>query len=193
MTATNVGGGGAVAAYFGFLHFSLDQSVGGLLLTVFVEFFVQLVLRDVFSMAILHPIMHTKKWYWIHQKHHIPTKELTMRNSMGFDLLDLVIENMVGLVLFVGAEILLFGQAKLHFLSFLLMSHHDAVIHSCNPFTRVYWLPFVDELMLGTVAHNLHHAVQNSNFTAVPWHHLFSSSERKEAVARYNKIFKTDI
>jgi len=47
--------------------------------------------------------------------------------------------------------------------------------------------------MKGTVAHNVHHILSNSNYTLLPWHHLLSTKAMQKDVDSYNKLLKTEI
>lgn len=72
---------------------------------VYAQFYALLVLRDAASLAPLHALMHTPRWYHLHKAHHEALGKGTQSmHAFHIDILDLVVEN-------VGAQFLVFlGQ-----------------------------------------------------------------------------------
>lgn len=159
---------------------------------VYVEFYCMLVLRDFFSLAPFHHLMHTPDWYFLHKNHHTVRKNAQSLHAFHIDLLDLVLEN-------TGApSLLLLGQYSfgfdlgVHWFAVAMLTCHDGSLHSVNPYSSMYFNPILDYLLKGNICHQLHHALNKGYLLFVPYRHLWSSAARRADVEKYNMIFKTD-
>ncbi|GMI13863.1 hypothetical protein TrVE_jg10925 [Triparma verrucosa] len=160
--------------------------------SIFAPFYLLLVLRDVFFLAPLHRLMHTKKYYHLHKLHHEATSDAQSLHAFQIDVIDLMIEN-------VGAPFLLFGlqwaldrRVGIHWLVGVLLTFHDGGLHSINPFSVMYFNPFLEWLLEPNVTHQLHHALNKGYYLFVPWGHLISRKERLTDCQKYNKVLKCD-
>jgi len=158
---------------------------------VFVPFFALLLLRDVFFLGPLHRLLHSKRWYHLHKLHHEVRKDAQSLHAFHIDAVDLIIEN-------VGAPFLVFcGQYMLglpvgmHWFTPVLLTFHDAALHSVNPYSVMYFNPLLDWLFHPNVTHQLHHALNRGYYMFVPYHHVLRAS-READCAKYNSVFETD-
>jgi hypothetical protein len=158
---------------------------------IFVPFFALLVLRDVFFLGPLHSLMHTKKYYHLHKLHHEQTNNAQSMHAFHIDLLDLIIENVGAPFLLFGLQYLLNRTVGIHWLSTTLLTFHDGALHSINPYSVMYFTPFLDCFLHGNITHQLHHALNKGYYLFVPYGHLREET-RKTDCTKYNKTFETN-
>ena len=64
-------------------------------------------------------------------------------------------------------------------------------VHSVNPYTALFFNPWLDWIFRSNVAHQIHHVVQMKNFAFFPLHHIFANN-RLSDMKEYDKIMKTN-
>jgi sterol desaturase/sphingolipid hydroxylase (fatty acid hydroxylase superfamily) len=158
---------------------------------VFFTAYVLQVLKDIFSLAVLHKIMHEIPWlYALHKEHHTVNRNAQALMAYHIDVLDLVIENICAPMIYLLILKVMGWPVRVHLCAFVLSTYLDVMIHSINPYTVCLLNPVLDILFRCNVAHQIHHSVQTANYTFVPYHHLFPGTQQKE-LDDYNKVMKT--
>lgn len=158
-------------------------------------------IKDAVCMNLLHQLFHTR-FYDHHKIHHLPMKELSVVNAFYFDIFDLFVEDGIGPLLLIGLKALGGGSPSVHYMSFFFCVLADQTVHSCNLYTSVFWNPLLDNLMKGTLSHNLHHSLNRGHYTIWPLHHFvgietpqLSAGKALDGfevdIQEYNKIFDT--
>ena len=179
---------------------------------VYAEFYAMLVLRDVFSLAPFHSLMHNNpRWYNIlHKKHHQVRRDAQAMHAFHIDLIDLVLENtgaptLLLLVQYLYVTLMIKGGVGeqqqqpppdgigVHWFAVSLLTSHDGSLHSINPYSAMYFNPLLDHLMKGTICHQLHHALNKGYILFVPYRHLWSPAARRADIDKYRSIFKQDL
>jgi len=173
---------------------------------VIVEYLIMSVAKDIFSMKVIHPIMHSsERWHLWHSIHHSFTDNTNAWSTMVIHPLDIIVENGSGptiLLIFKFIILSIYNMKAtiptIHLAAYIFVTITDFSVHSANPYSVVYFNPFLDWAFLSTVAHNLHHAPSEVRetwdrqyYTQWPWHHIFPE-KRREDVNLYNKYFGTD-
>lgn len=187
----------ALMSYHGMLETHLFDVEGGLLQTMFIvsrDFWIINLLKDNTCMRYIHPWMHKRENYWLHKQHHKGRKDLNYIHAFVFDLFDLVIEFLIGGVLALAFNKVVFGKASVHLVSLMYCLWCDGNVHSENPYSQCVGNPILDYYLKLNICHNLHHAAETDSkyMTVMPYHHV-SSTAREFDVARYNKIMKTNV
>jgi len=161
--------------------------------TIYLQFYAMLILRDWFSLAPFHTLMHTKAFYSWHKTHHQVRSNAQGMHAFHIDVTDLLLEN-VGAppLLFILQWILPQHSVGLHSFAAALLTAHDGALHSINPYSAMYFNPLLDHLMKGNVCHQLHHALNKDYLLFVPYAHLWSTEKRRYDIEKYNKCFKTN-
>jgi hypothetical protein len=176
-------------------HFDLDN-LWSTILAVSADYWMINIIKDNVSMRYVHPWMHKRENYWIHKRHHLGNKNLSVLPGFIVDTLDLTLEFGIGPMLGIFAKHYLLGMnPSLHILSFMFSIWTDGNAHSLNPYSQAIGNPILDWFMKPNIAHNLHHAIQKDPkyMTVFPLHQLFSPASRKEDIELYNKTMNTDI
>jgi len=150
------------------------------------------ILKDIFSMSIIHRLMHTPRFWWIHKHHHTYTKEMSYYLGATFDVADVLLENAAGLVVWIPMKYFLYGDYTLHLAPYFLVVWFDITCHSSNPFSANLLNPVLDWIFRANVNHNLHHAVINGHYTLFPAHHIVPSMRHAD-LAAFDKHFGTEI
>jgi len=163
------------------------------ILTYFFEGYCIWLLKDFFSLGLLHKLLHTPKYYYLHKLHHKWTKDTSnLYTNYYFDLLDIVLENAAGLFFYIPLKYLVTGSFRFNLYSYLLVVWIDHTLHSCNPYSSCFLNPLLDFVFRANIRHSLHHTVINDYFLFMPWSHIFPSTKRAE-IENYNKLHKTDV
>lgn len=175
------------------VHFDLNIFTDPIttIITLLTEIWTMNVIKDIISMNWLHRLMH-QKYYWLHKTHHKTLKDIQVINAFYFDLIDLVIEDVIGMGFCLTFNYLVFGRFQMHLASYLLLLIGETNIHSCNPYSIIYFFPPADYLFKSAIFHNLHHALNKDYYTAVAWTHVLPSEKQKD-VEKYNQVFQTKI
>jgi len=181
----------ALLTYLGFIYFPWKGDMLKFILIGHVESLVTSLIRDVLGMRLLHAWMH-KKAYSLHKSHHASKINVNMMNVAYFDWFDLFLENGVGIVVFGTLKYVLFGSGML-WQGVMMQFHFDTVIHSVNPYTAAFLNPVLDWFCLANISHNLHHAVVNDYYPALPLNHIYDRKSAFSDIAKYNKLMGTNI
>jgi hypothetical protein len=189
---------GFLGARLGIMNARFDQeNLWSTILAISADYWLVNIIKDNVSMRYVHPWMHKRENYWIHKRHHLGNKDLSVfPGTFVFDMLDLTLEFGVGPILGMMVKHYLLGMdPSLHILSFVCSIWTDGNVHSMNPYSQAVGNPIVDWFMKLTVVHNLHHAIQKDPkyMTVFPMHQLFSPASFKEDIELYNKTMKTNI
>lgn len=146
--------------------------------------------KDLFSMHILHRLSHQKKsLYKYHKQHHTYAHNISTWGVYTFDILDLFLENGVGFFTILGLHWWMFGEPlPMHTLLFQIW--FDATVHSVNPYASSFLNPLLDAIWNPVVAHNLHHTLFKSHYGLLPFHQLLRGGIRSD-YKRYDDLFKT--
>ncbi|CAB9504585.1 expressed unknown protein [Seminavis robusta] len=110
----------------------------------YAEFWAICVLKDCFSMNILHRKMHNKNHQFlhsIHELHHNYAINLNNINGSQIDPLDLFLENSIGPFLLVCAKWALGLTPQVSFLAFYTLVSSEGSTHSLNPYSVCYYFP----------------------------------------------------
>jgi len=175
---------------YGILDFeykSLPSTIGRILL----EYWVMSLGKDFTMMKFIHPLMHTPKWYFIHELHHTIKKDTNVTSAMRVSFLDLIIENVIGVAFIAMFNTMLYGTYSVHLLSFFYLVWTDALIHSNNPYSAVFANPILDYLMKPNVEHNLHHILLTDYYMINSYQHLFVRGKIEKDIALYNELLET--
>jgi hypothetical protein len=162
----------------------------------YLQFYTMLILRDVFSLAPFHTLMHSSpRFYQWHKKHHQVRKNAQSMHAFHIDLVDLVLENTGAPSILLLAQYLLgFNNTNIgvHYFAVGLLTAHDGGLHSVNPFSAMYFNPFLDHILKGNICHQLHHALNKDYIMFVPYRHMLSPAARQSDIDKYQTAFKTD-
>jgi len=186
---------------FGLFTFEpLGKSV---IFTIYMEYMFMSFIKDALSMNVLHEMMH-HQWFPHHKVHHMPMKELSLVNVFYFDILDIIVENMIAPAVLLGVKTTFCGASpSLHFLSFILLGVTDMQCHAVCPYSVGFFNPVLDYLMNPNISHQLHHALNMGHYTVWPWHQLkgiyhYDFAEKSNVdgsverdFATYNKVLGT--
>lgn len=153
-------------------------------------FYLILILRDVFFLWPLHGLMHTRRWYFLHKTHHEATHDAQSLHAFHIDAFDLVIENVGAPFLLLIAQYFLGFRVGFHWMVGVLLTCHDAALHSVNPYSVMYFNPLLDRFLKPNVHHQLHHAINKGYLLFVPYHHLLGKGKQIDVV-EYNRVFRT--
>jgi len=128
----------------------------------------------------------------------------TIVNVFYFDILDIIVENMIAPVVLLGVKTTFCGASpSLHFLSFILLGVTEMQCHAVCPYSVGFFNPVLDYLMNPNISHQLHHALNMGYYTVWPWHQLkgiyhYDFAEKSNVdgsverdFATYNKVLGT--
>lgn len=173
---------------------------------VIVEYIIMSIGKDIFSMRLMHPIMHkSKRLHMWHHIHHSFKDDTTAWSTFTIHPFDITIENGSGPTLLLIFKFIIqslyHGKPVLpsiHLAAYIFVSITDISIHSSNPFSVVYFNPLLDWMFLSNIAHALHHCPKQFRdiwgfqyYTQWPWHQIYPS-KRKADIERYNEHFDTN-
>ena len=173
----------------GYTHHDPYQITGSFWGTQFLQFYTLLVLRDFCFLLPLHTKMHAE-WYHLHKTHHEPTRNLQAMHAFYIDLVDLFVENAGAPFLLLTFQRLCGSRIGFHWLVGVLLTCHDASLHSINPYSTLYFNLLLDWRLKGNICHQLHHALNKGYLLFAPYQHWFSD-KRQLDIDRYNRIFQT--
>jgi len=162
------------------------------LATILFDFAVITLGKDLTSMLFIHKWMHQKEHFHLHSVHHEITKTVDVFHAHRFDYLDLILENVIGIVWGITVNYLLFGTPSIHLFAYLWVVWGDVNLHSVNPYSILYFIPFLDQIFRSNISHNLHHALLTTNYTIIPYNHVMKKT-RDADIQKYNKIYQTNI
>jgi len=160
----------------------------------YAEFWAISLFKDVSSMHILHRMMHSKRYPWlyaIHRQHHQSKEDMSLLSAAQIHGADLFIENGCGPALLVAVKALVGLPLPVSLGTFWLLLFSEGQAHSLNPYAVCYFLPPLDFVIKGNIAHNLHHVTQSSHYTLVPWNHFWRGY--RGDLKRYNEVMGTDV
>jgi len=180
-----------LGGYVGFFHWNYT-TFWETYLEISLQYWAMTFLKDFTSLKFLHPWMHKPENYWIHKNHHKVHHELNVLHTYRIDRIDVFLENAIGPVLLVIFQYLLLGKTSVHLLAFFFLNHHDAVIHSVNPYTVVHFNPIIDFYFKPNIEHNLHHITQEDYYMFNSWRH-FDRKLLEADVAKYNELLGTNV
>jgi len=181
-----------VLAYCGVLHFEYKGFLQTTIKVMF-EYWVISFCKDFTTMKFIHPLLHTPKYYYLHELHHSVSKNLHIGNALHIDIIDVLIEHLVGIVFAIGLNYVLYGTPSVHMASFLYIMWTDIVNHSLNPYSASYANPVLDYLMKPCIEHNLHHVLQTEYYMFNSFEHLLTKGRLAKDLSKYNQIFDTKI
>lgn len=194
----------AVAAYYGIFQplvlpnsetASVIDWIQALALP-YLDFWLMELLKDCTSMHFVHQWMHNAVdhpvLHKLHTLHHEYKANLNAINGAQILPLVLALENSIGPVILVAFKSIVLGlPPSISVVSYLLLISSEGSAHSCNPFSVCYYNPLLDYIVKGNIAHNLHHAMPNTQLHIVPWHHFWQGYAKD--LELYNKIMKMNI
>lgn len=181
-----------IAAHFKLIHFNYTN-FSETFIEISVQYWAMILLKDYTMMYFLHPWMHKPENYWIHKHHHKVGLEVQANHAFSIDMLDLFIENQVGLFLFYIISWLIYDCISVHYMSFVFLGWHDIMVHSLNPYSVVHFNPILEYWHKPTLEHNLHHMIQKDYYVFDSFRHLWDINRRDQDLAKYNELCRTRI
>jgi len=185
----------ALIVFLDLFHCTIHENLLWTYAIIQTELLTMTLLKDI-SMHWLHGFMHNRNYPWfykIHKNHHQISKQISYINLFYFDIPDLIVENVCAPFFILFAKYLLFGgYPSMHIFSYILLVVADGNLHSCNPYSIIYFNPVVDYFFKSTITHNLHHALSKGYLTLLPYKH-YLKSEREKDVKIYNQLYETSI
>lgn len=146
-------------------------------------------IHDLFYNSVHKFVLHSPRWYGrFHKTHHAKKGDANGLNSYMFDAFENVVYPLSWFMAF--SACIASRGGDLHVLSLIMFVRQGRSNHSANPYTPFLYNPLLDFFFKPTVAHSLHHALNNRNFYEFPLHHLFGFGAD---VDTYNKTFGTNI
>ena len=85
-------------------------------------------------------------------------------HAFHIDAVDLVFESVGAPFLLFGGQCLLGMPVGIHWLSVVLLTFHDASLHSMNPYSEMYFSPLLDWQLHANVTRQLHHALNTGYY-----------------------------
>lgn len=181
----------ALMQYQGFLYWKPLAFSMNTFNDVLVPFYILQVLKDAISLAPFHKLMHTNPTFAkFHQAHHEVKLNCQCLMALHLDIIDLICENGIAPILFLGAKGLLGLPMEIHLATIFFGGSMDILIHSVNPYSSCLFNPVLDMIFKCNVAHHVHHGMLTKNYTFIPYHHIFDWGSKD--IDRYNKIMKTN-
>lgn len=189
--------GTACMTHYGLIDCRFSSGIGGIMHSLMIisrDYYIINLLKDNTAMRYVHPWMHKRENYWLHKRHHEATKNANIWHSYVFDLADFFVEFLIGGLLALAANKLLFGTASIHLLSLMFCVWTDGNCHSENPYSQCIGNPFLDYFFKVNICHNLHHSSETASKYMVIWpYHHVSKKERENDIAKYNQMMKTSV
>ena len=127
-----------IFSYFGFFDMEYTNLLSFLCRVQF-EFWIMSFGKDITIMKFLHPIMHTPEWYHTHETHHKVKREIQMICGYNFDILDILLENLIGTAFIISINYLIWGTHSINWCSFIWLGWSDSQLHSLNPYYKPYY------------------------------------------------------
>jgi len=153
-------------------------------------FYIFQILKDI-GLIVIHKKMHESKWaYQYHKEHHTVGKNAQALMAYHVDFLDLFAENLVSPFLYAILCNCIGVNPASHFYTKSFSGFMDIQIHSANPYSITFINPILDYFVMSNVAHQIHHAVRDDNYTFIPYHHLIPGRRQKE-LEKYDEIMET--
>jgi len=181
----------ALMQFQGFLYWEPLTFSMKTFVDVFVPFYILQILKDIISLAPFHKLMHTNKTMAkFHEAHHEVKLNCQCLMALHIGVIDLVIENGVAPILYLGARALLGLPMQVHVAAIFFGGSMDILIHSINPYSSCLFNPILDMIFKCNLAHHVHHGMLTKNYTFIPYHHIWDFGNKD--ASRYNKIMKTN-
>lgn len=119
--------------------------------------YIMWLLKDAVSLAVIHRILHKKRYFHLHEFHHRWSKNTnTLNTNFAFDVVDVLLENGSGIALLIPLKYLLFGDYSFNLLSYVVVIWIDHSLHSANPYSGAFLNPVLDTIFRANVRLNSH-------------------------------------
>lgn len=118
----------SAAFYFmcSFSQLNMDWHGTSTLLTISLEYWGIMLIRDFGWMKYVHRLLHEKEGlYKLHKRHHLSREDIQVLTSFHFDLLDVFIENAVAPIALSCLKYVITGNHSVHYLSHAFAGFSD--------------------------------------------------------------------
>ena len=174
----------------GFIHFTPLSEIH-LQFTELFTFYAMIILKDL-TLVITHRAMHAIPFlYKIHKTHHGVTHNSSFQLAFVIDFIDLFIEDSCAPLIYFAVCYVIGTRVSINIIAYHMYVLFNGGIHSVNPYTALFFNPWLDWIFRSNVAHQIHHVVQMKNFAFFPLHHIFPNN-RLSDMKEYDKIMKTN-